>query len=258
MDTSGTHHPGPDGGDDAGEGAAESAGRAFVLGDPLDEWSEVPDHKLTPERLAHRTAADAIRRLIARLASTSASADQLLALAEHLDRATDRMPAGALPGGPGAEDGIAEAALVVHQPDRLDERSPFVGRANPVAPPLRLAVVDGHIEATVTFGRSYEGPPGYVHGGFVAGIFDEALGAAQAFSGRAGMTGRLIVHYRSPTPLDTELRLRADMDSVDGRKIFCRGTLWAGERVCAEAEGLFVTIAPEMLRAMLEGRQVNR
>ena len=123
-----------------------------------------------------------------------------------------------------------------------------------MAPPLRLAVVDGHIEATVTFGRSYEGPPGYVHGGFVAGIFDEALGAAQGFSGLAGMTGRLIVHYRSPTPLDTELRLRADMDSVDGRKIFCSGTLWAGDRLCAEAEGLFVTIAPELLRAMLEQR----
>ena len=243
---------GSDSTDQAGEEDDSSTSHIFGGGDPLDEWSEVPDHKLTPERLAHRTAADAIRRLIARLASTSATTDQLLALASHLDRATDHMPAGTVPGGPGAEDGIAEAALVVHQPDRLDERSPFVGRANPVAPPLRLAVVDGHIEATVTFGRSYEGPPGYVHGGFVAGIFDEALGAAQGFSGLAGMTGRLIVHYRSPTPLDTELRLRADMDSVDGRKIFCSGTLWAGDRLCAEAEGLFVTIAPELLRAMLE------
>lgn len=242
----------PPTGEGADVGDAEIVQHIFGGGDPLDEWSDVPDHKLTPERLAHRTAADAIRRLIARLAATSATADQLLALAEHLDRATDRMPAGTVPGGPGAEDGVAEAALVVHQPDRLDERSPFVGRANPVAPPLRLAVVDGHIEATVTFGRTYEGPPGYVHGGFVAGIFDEALGAAQAFSGRAGMTGRLTVNYRSPTPLDTELRLRAELDSVDGRKIHCNATLWAGDRVCAEADGLFITIPPEMLRAMIE------
>ncbi len=238
-------------------GEAEPAPRVaniFGRGDPLDEWTEIPAHKVPPERIAHRAAADSIRRLIARLAATSASADQLLTLAERLDRVTDHMPAGTVRGGPGAEEGVAEAALVVHQPDRLDERSPFVGRANPVAPPLHLAVVDGHVEATVTFGRSYEGPPGYVHGGFVAGIFDEALGAAQAFSGLAGMTGRLIVHYRSPTPLDTELRLRADLDSVEGRKIFCSGTLWAGERVCAEAEGLFVTIAPEVLEAMLEAR----
>ena len=247
--------------DDSGAGAdaeTERVRHLFGRGDPLDEWSDIPDHKLTPERLAHRGAADAIRRLIARLASTSASADQLLALTQHLDRATDRMPAGTVRGGPGAEDGVAEAALVVHQADRLDERSPFVGRANPVAPPMHLAVVDGHIEATVTFGRSYEGPPGFVHGGFVAGIFDEALGAAQAFSGRAGMTGRLIVNYRSPTPLDTELRLRADLDSVDGRKIRCSATLWAGDLLCAEAEGLFITIPEEMLRAMIEATGQGR
>jgi acyl-coenzyme A thioesterase PaaI-like protein len=243
-----------DEGRDEAEPLPSRLDNVFGLDDPFDEWSDVPDHKLTPERLAHRTAAAAVRRLISRMASTSATADQLLALAEHLDRATDRMPAGAVPGGPGAEEGIAEAAMVVHHADRLLERSPFVGRANPVAPPLHLAVVDGHVEATVTFGRTYEGPPGYVHGGYVAGIFDEALGAAQAFSGRAGMTGRLTVHYRSPTPLDTELRLRADMDSLEGRKIHCTGTLWAGDRVCAEAEGLFITIDPAVVQAMLERR----
>ena len=139
------------------------------------------------------------------------------------------------------------------RPTASIERSPFVGRANPVAPPLHLAVVDGHIEATVTFGRSYEGPPGYVHGGFVAGIFDEVLGAAQAFSGRAGMTGRLTVHYRSPTPLDTELRMRADLDSVDGRKIFCSATLWAGEtRLCRGRRALRHHRPDERLRAMIE------
>lgn len=227
----------------------------FGLDDPFGAWDEPSDEHLTAERLAHRSAAEAVRRLIARLADTSASADQLLALVERLDRVTDHMPAGARPGAPGAEEGVAEASMVIEQASRLFERSPFVGRANPVAPPLHLAVVDGHIEATVTFGRIYEGPPGHVHGGFVAGIFDEALGAAQAFSGRAGMTGRLTVHYRSPTPLDTELRLRAEMNEVEGRKIFCSATLWAGDRVCAEAEGLFVTIDPAKVQAMLARRR---
>ena len=229
----------------------------FGLDDPFGAWDEVPDSHLTPERVAHRTAADAVRRLIRRLADTDATAEQLLALAERLDQVTDRLPAGARPGFPGAEEGIAEASMVIEQAHRLFERSPFVGRANPVAPPLHLAVVDGHVEATVTFPRIYEGPPGNVHGGYVAGIFDEALGAAQAFSGKAGMTGRLIVHYRSPTPLDTELRLRADMVGVDGRKIHCTGALWAGERLCAEAEGLFITVDPAKVQAMLERRARN-
>jgi acyl-coenzyme A thioesterase PaaI-like protein len=225
---------------------------AFGLDDPFGVWTETPDERLTPDRLAHRAAAASVRRLIARLASTSASADQLLALAERLDRAIDHMPAGTRPGGPGAEEGMAEASLAVEHAHRLFERSPFVGRANPVAPPLHLAMVDGRIEATVTFGRTYEGPPGSVHGGYVAGIFDEALGAAQSFSGTAGMTARLTVNYRSPTPLDTELRLRAELATIEGRKITCTGTLHAGERLCAEAEGLFVTIDAEMIRRLLE------
>ena len=237
----------------AADGQAGGGGaNVFGLDDPFGAWSETPEEHLTPERVAHRTAADSVRRLIGRLAATSASADQLVALAERLDRATDHMPAGTRPGGPGAEEGIAEASMVGAQAHRLFERSPFVGRANPVAPPLRLAVVEGRIEATVAFGRSYEGPPGSVHGGYVAGIFDEALGAAQSFSGAAGMTARLTVDYRSPTPLATELRLRAEMVSVDGRKIHCAGTLHAGDRLCAEAEGLFVTVDPERVRRMLE------
>ncbi len=222
--------------DEAGRSADLFGGR-----NPFRSWTEDPGY-LTAERLAARAAADSVRRLIDRLAATSATAEQMIALAERLDGVVDAMPLGARPGGPGAEDGVAEASMVVGEFQRLLERSPVVGRANPVAPPLRLAVVDGRIEATVTFGRQYEGPPGCVHGGFVAAIFDEALGAAQAFSGSSGMTGRLTVDYRSPTPLDTELRIQAEMTATEGRKIFCRGRLWAGERLCAEAEGLFVTV----------------
>ena len=56
------------------------------------------------------------------------------------------------------------------------------------------------------------------------------------------MTGRLTVHYRSPTPLHTELRFEGALDGVDGRKILTRGELWAGDVLCAEAEGLFISI----------------
>src|SRR5690606_17353993 len=92
------------------------------------------------------------------------------------------------------------------------------------------------------FGDAYEGPPGCVHGGYVAAAFDEVLGSAQSLGGRPGMTGRLTVHYRSPTPLRTELRFAGWVDRVEGRKTFTLGTLYAGDRLCAEAEGLFIAI----------------
>jgi hypothetical protein len=50
------------------------------------------------------------------------------------------------------------------------------------------------------------------------------------------------VHYRSPTPLHTELRFEGVLDKVSGRKIHTSGRLWAGDVLCADAEGLFITI----------------
>ena len=61
------------------------------------------------------------------------------------------------------------------------------------------------IKGTVTFGSAYEGPPGHVHGGYVAAAFDELLGMTQSLGGMPGMTGTLTVRYRRPTPLRTEL-----------------------------------------------------
>lgn len=124
-------------------------------------------------------------------------------------------------------------------------RSPLVGSASPMAPPLRYEVHDDRVVALGAFGAAHEGPPGYVHGGWVALAFDEALGMANAVSGHPGMTARLTVRYRRPTPLRTPLHLEARTDRVDGRRITTVATLRAGDAVTAEAEGLFVVIGAE-------------
>ena len=137
--------------------------------------------------------------------------------------------------------GFAESATAGAAEFEFDS-SPLMGPGNPVAPPLVMRVADDHVEGTAVFGQQYEGPPGHVHGGFVAAAFDEVLGMAQSMSQQPGMTGRLIVHYRRPTPLNRELRFTGQVDRVDGRKIFASGKLYAGEQLCAEAEGLFISV----------------
>lgn len=198
--------------------------------------------EVTPAQRAARDAAGAVRRLIRGLESTSASIEQLAELSEEIDRLTR-----SLVEGDRSATTAGDMPNVAYQAHRLRERSPFIGQANPVALPLVMEFVEGGIDAVATFSSLYEGPPGCLHGGYIAGIFDEVLGAAQAFSGQAGMTGRLTVHYRSPTPLNTELHLRARLESVSGRKTICKGTLHAGDRLCAEAEGLFIAIDPKKL-----------
>lgn len=122
------------------------------------------------------------------------------------------------------------------------DHSAFMGAANPIAPPMRLSMRDGQVIGAVRFGDLYEGPPGHVHGGFVAAILDEVLGAAQAATGRPGMTARLEVQYRAPTPLHTDLVATGRVERVDGRKIYAIGEVRQGERLTAMAEGLFVSV----------------
>lgn len=139
------------------------------------------------------------------------------------------------------------------------DRSPFMGLMNPLAPPM-TAWFDkedgghGAIHGKVVFSEPYEGPPGHVHGGFIAAVFDEVLGQTQSLSGRPGMTGRLSVSYRSPTPLFRELRLRGWIERIEGRKILTHGTLHHGDTLCAEAEGLFISMPPEYAHLLRKGR----
>ena len=131
---------------------------------------------------------------------------------------------------------------------RAREHALFRGRSNPMAPPIVSQVIrrdDGTelVEGRVTVGRRYEGPPNGVHGGYVAGLFDDVLGAAQSLiDGPSGLTGTLHVRYRNVTPLDTELTFRAWIDHVSGRRIKAQATCHAGDVLTAEAEALFVRV----------------
>ena len=83
------------------------------------------------------------------------------------------------------------------------------GWSNPLAPGLNMWFEDEHAFATVNCGWAYEGPPGHIHGGYVAAIFDQFMGMAQIIGKQPGMTGTLQVRYLRPSPLNVELKLEA-------------------------------------------------
>jgi acyl-coenzyme A thioesterase PaaI-like protein len=132
--------------------------------------------------------------------------------------------------------------------------SPLIGRSNPLAPPIDMRSEGGRVVGEVVFGTAYEGPPGCVHGGYVAAAFDEVLGYVQSLTGNPGMTGTLTVVYRSPTPLHEPLRFDARVERTEGRKIFTTCTLHAGARLCAEATGIFVSIKPGTFERLVAER----
>lgn len=199
---------------------------------------ELREMEPSPRRASLFRVADAIRGVLHRMVQTSAPIEVIEAAARDVEAAAERFAAHT---SKSMYEGFAEAANA-GEPFAFFDHSPMLGRANPLAPPIELWLEDDCIVGRATFGSAYEGPPGCVHGGYVAAAFDEVLGSTQSLSGSPGMTGRLTVHYRSPTPLGTELRFEGRLESVSGRKILTKGELWAGEVLCAEAEALFISI----------------
>jgi acyl-coenzyme A thioesterase PaaI-like protein len=213
------------------------------------------DGKAEPgsRRTEARRLGDAMRLVIERLVGTSAPAEELAAAADQLAAvaaALEPYPQGRI------YDGFAESANS-GDPHAFFDWSPILGRANPLAPPMTIEEIEGRVIARISFGSAYEGPPGCVHGGYIAAAFDEVLGLANNVSGMPAMTGTLNIRYRKPTPIHRELRCVAYLDKISGRKVSTRGELWDGEVLTAEAEGLFIRVGSAKFEELMAARSRN-
>lgn len=217
--------------------------------------------EVTPDRAAARRLAADLREVIDLLVTTTAGAEELNRAADAAETFASllrELPTGL------TYQGFAEAATsggdldgVMPGDDRWNaffDHSPFIGLANPLSPPMYFEYSDDDVKARVTFGSAYEGPPGCVHGGYVAAAFDELLGATQALSGTQGMTAHLGIDYRRPTPLHRELEMVGWVVGTEGRKIFTKGEIRVDGTVTAEAQGLFIAIDPERFAQLLAER----
>ncbi len=199
-----------------------------------------------------RRLASAMRLVMERLVPSNAPEAELRAAADGLERYAE-----ALAAHPRLRyaHGYAESATAGDVGAFFDQ-SPMIGLANPLAPPIRISQTgDSAALGRVRFGSAYEGAPGCVHGGYVAAAFDEVLGFVQSLSKRPGMTGTLTIVYCSPTPLHTELRFEGELLRTEGRKIYTRGRALAGDVLCAEADGLFISIDERFRDKLVDRRR---
>ncbi|WP_344659018.1 hypothetical protein [Catenulispora subtropica] len=160
------------------------------------------------------------------------------ALAAEAESLADRVAA--LPRVPRADVGGVNASQARRHDALLVERSTINGRGNPLSPPVRMWADGDLIRAEAYFTAPYEGPPGRVHGAWVAACFDEILGCAQGASGAFGFTGTLTITLRRATPLYTKITYEAGFSHREGRKIHAWGRCYADGHLTAEATGVFV------------------
>ena len=199
--------------------------------------SEEVSPPFSPHWEAKRRAAEALRALTEALVTSDASTDLINALAQRLEREAHQLQAEPRLYGltaflkDGKHGGHGE---VNHELNALG------GWSNPLSPALNMGLKGREAFGTVRCGYAYEGPPGYIHGGFIAAIFDQFLGMAQLAGDNPGMTGSLTVRYHRPTPLNRDLDLRATLQDSAGRKTLVTGDMLLDGEVTATCEALFI------------------
>lgn len=85
------------------------------------------------------------------------------------------------------------------------------------------------------------GHPGYAHGGAIASVLDDILGTTAWLAGDKVFSANLSVDFRKHVPLRSFVRVDAQVNRVEGRKVYAGCRLTSSPDVLhAEAEGLFL------------------
>jgi hypothetical protein len=130
-----------------------------------------------------------------------------------------------------------------------------IGAYNPCFPEYRFDHLDADkADGRVFFPLVYEGPPGLVHGGFLAVFFDCVIQHHNCATGLSGKTRSLGVTFRRPAPVLTELRFDIARSQVERGIVSTARLLAEGEVLCT---GEVSTLAspPEKLAAFTFGKR---
>jgi len=120
------------------------------------------------------------------------------------------------------------------------------GQANPSGLHLEfLLAEDSSVVCLASVPDTFEGPPGYLHGGIIATLLDEAMSKAVRARGFTAMTRHMEVDYQRPVPSSTPIRLEGHVTRNEGRKHWTEARILDAERtVLAIGKGLFIEVRP--------------
>lgn len=197
-----------------------------------------PDYGAGIERLALASAA---RRLLNAVRVTAVGDSAVFEATELLEQAAGLLEAEQMKGlQRQGVMGELETGFESRDPMAFFPYSPIIGRLNPASPPAEFWAEGIEVHGRMNLSAIYAGPPGLVHGGIIAMVFDELLGVVNVVNGRGGYTGTLNVKYHRPTPLMEEIALRAWPSGGEGRKLYASGEMLYDGTVTATAEGVFI------------------
>ncbi len=204
---------------------------------PFDPGSPEATYWQARQRLASAT-----RTLNEKLVSTDIDPELAAALTEKIEGLTAELSQTQ------QVDGLVDMAKRGERgtiDDVMGELVSVGGRSHPCSPELLWQEASNRITGIVRFNQAFEGPPGHVHGGWVAGVLDHIMGMTHVRTGHPGMTGGLSVRYLKPTPLNQLIEISAEATEVDEKRTEVKGTMRCGETTTATAEAIFVRVDRE-------------
>jgi uncharacterized protein (TIGR00369 family) len=118
------------------------------------------------------------------------------------------------------------------------------GPASPAGLHLEFMLAeDGSVVCLPTVSDLFEGPRGYLHGGIIATLLDEAMSKSVRSRGLTAMTRQMEIGYLRPIHSATPIRLEGRLLRSDGRKHWTEARILnLRGHVLAEAKGLFIEV----------------
>jgi acyl-coenzyme A thioesterase PaaI-like protein len=199
---------------------------------------EPDSHEATYWQARHRLAA-AARALNEKLVSSDIDPELAAALTQKIDALTAELSQAQ------QVDGLIDMAKRGERgtiDDVMGELVSVGGRSHPCSPELLWQEASNRITGTVRFSQAFEGPPGHVHGGWVAGVLDHLMGMTHVRTGYPGMTGGLSVRYLKPTPLNQVIEVSAEATELDAKRTEVKAAMRFGDTTTATAEAIFVRV----------------
>jgi uncharacterized protein (TIGR00369 family) len=132
------------------------------------------------------------------------------------------------------------------------------GGANPHGMKLAFEQDDARqrIVGRFRLGEEFQGGSGFLHGGIIAVLLDEAMGKASRFCEANAVTAELRVEYKRPIPINSEIVVEGFVTRREGRQLYHEGEIRneAGD-LLARGEGRFVIIDRGKYKEKWDGSQ---
>jgi uncharacterized protein (TIGR00369 family) len=107
-------------------------------------------------------------------------------------------------------------------------------------------------------GPEYQGGAGFIHGGIIATVLDEAMGKVSRLRDVYAVTAELTIEYLKPVPVNEELSVEGFPERSDGRQLYHEGEIRnAAGVLLARGRGRFVIVDREKYRQKLNSENTD-